>query len=67
MRRVSKMNENELRALISLLDDDDPGVKEQVEAELLALGETVIPRLEQAWAAAARFCHWLSSSKLVVP
>ena len=43
------MNENELRALISLLDDDDPGVKNQVEAELLALGETVIPKLEQAW------------------
>lgn len=43
------MNERELKALISLLDDEDPGVKNQVESELLALGENVIPRLEQAW------------------
>ncbi len=43
------MNEKELKALISLLDDDDPGVKNQVESELLALGEHVIPKLELAW------------------
>ncbi|MEM6345896.1 MAG: transglutaminase-like domain-containing protein [Bacteroidota bacterium] len=43
------MKETELKALISLLDDEDPGVKAHVEQQLLGLGQTVIPQLERAW------------------
>ncbi|MFK7924301.1 MAG: transglutaminase-like domain-containing protein [Bacteroidia bacterium] len=43
------MKEKELKALISLLDDEDSGVKAHVEQQLLGLGQTVIPQLEQAW------------------
>ncbi len=43
------MRENEFKALISLLEDDDPGVGSHVEDTLLAMGNAVIPRLEAAW------------------
>lgn len=43
------MKETELKALISLLEDDDPDVKGHVEQKLLSLGERVIPALENAW------------------
>lgn len=42
-------NENEVKALISLLDDTDTEVLEIVESQILNLGRTVIPLLEDAW------------------
>lgn len=43
------MKETELKALISLLEDDDPDVLAHVESQLLHLGVDVIPNLESAW------------------
>ena len=43
------MRENEFKALISLLEDDDPSVGSHVENTLLSMGDSVIPRLEAAW------------------
>lgn len=43
------MQENELKALISLLDDSDPEVYEHVTAKLLELGPKVVPALENEW------------------
>ncbi|MEO0471306.1 MAG: transglutaminase family protein, partial [Bacteroidota bacterium] len=43
------MKDSELQALISLLEDEDPGVKTHVEEQLLVMGATIIPRLEQVW------------------
>lgn len=43
------MNKKELSALISLLDDPDTDVFQQVRERLLMLGEKVIPVLEGAW------------------
>lgn len=43
------LNEKELRALVSLLDDDDKQVVAHVEERILTLGAAVIPFLEQQW------------------
>ncbi len=43
------MNKKELNALISLLDDPDEVVFDQVSLKFLSLGEEVIPVLENAW------------------
>ncbi len=43
------MNDNELNALISLLDDTDLTIVEQIEEKLLSMGKSVVPTLEQAW------------------
>ncbi len=43
------VNESELKALISLLDDTDAEVVSQVEERLFELGPTIIPSLEQPW------------------
>jgi regulator of sirC expression with transglutaminase-like and TPR domain len=43
------MEENELKALVSLLDDDDRQVVSHVEEKILSLGTTVIPHLEREW------------------
>ncbi len=43
------MKNSELQALISLLDDDDPGVERNVRNKLIELGQEVIPELENAW------------------
>jgi regulator of sirC expression with transglutaminase-like and TPR domain len=43
------LREQELNALISLLDDPDETVYGEIEAKLLTLGHTVIPLLEHAW------------------
>lgn len=43
------MKETEFKALISLLDDNDPDVEKHIEGKLLSMGEEVIPRLEAAW------------------
>lgn len=45
------MNERELQALITLLDDEDEVVYQEVSNRLLSLGETAIPYLERAWEA----------------
>ena len=39
----------EIKALIRLLDDDDPEVFESVNARILSYGAVVIPELEEAW------------------
>ncbi|MEM6768209.1 MAG: transglutaminase-like domain-containing protein [Bacteroidota bacterium] len=43
------MKDTEFRALVSLLDDDDPSVESHVSGKLLAMGESIIPRLEAIW------------------
>ena len=43
------INESEIKALISLLDDTDNEVVSQVEQRLFQLGIDVIPALEQNW------------------
>ncbi len=44
------MTNQEIKALISLLEDDDNEILTHVEERLGALGETVIPMLEDEWA-----------------
>ena len=43
------MEESEIKALISLLDDDDTQVVSHVEEKILSLGKEVIPFLEKEW------------------
>lgn len=43
------MEEKELKALVSLLDDDDKQVVTHVEEKILSLGTTIIPHLEKEW------------------
>ncbi|KAA6441672.1 hypothetical protein FEM33_01410 [Dyadobacter flavalbus] len=43
------MNQNEIKALISLLDDEDHEVSQHVEGKILSLGGNVIPFLETEW------------------
>lgn len=43
------MKESEFKALISLLEDDDPQVSSHVEKKLIDMGGDMIPRLELAW------------------
>lgn len=43
------MKETEFKALIRLLDDDDPEVGIHIQQTLISLGGEVIPRLEEAW------------------
>lgn len=43
------MKENELKALVSLLDDEDAQIVTHVEEKILSLGTSVIPFLEQEW------------------
>ena len=44
------MNEPEVKALISLLDDSDKEVFGHIEEKLISMGNDVIPFLEDAWA-----------------
>lgn len=46
---MKTLNENELKALISLLDDNDPDVFSHIEERLMLMGRNVIPVLEDAW------------------
>jgi regulator of sirC expression with transglutaminase-like and TPR domain len=46
---MEKLTENELSALVSLLDDTDAEVKTHVRERLLAMGQEVIPYLEKKW------------------
>jgi len=43
------MEERELKALVSLLDDDDQQIISHVEGKILSIGKTVIPFLEREW------------------
>ena len=43
------MTKNEIKALISLLDDSDYEVASHVEKQIVALGEGIIPYLEEEW------------------
>lgn len=43
------MQEKELKALISLLDDNDPEILSHVENKIFSIGEGIIPLLEQEW------------------
>jgi regulator of sirC expression with transglutaminase-like and TPR domain len=43
------MNKREIKALVSLLDDEDHEVSEHVEGRILSLGGSIIPFLESEW------------------
>lgn len=43
------MTESELKALVSLLDDDDKQITAHVEQKILSLGKQAIPFLEKEW------------------
>jgi regulator of sirC expression with transglutaminase-like and TPR domain len=43
------MTESELKALVSLLDDDDKQISTHVEEKILSIGKEVIPFLEHEW------------------
>ncbi len=43
------MTESELKALVSLLDDEDKQVSAHVEEKILSLGKIAIPFLEKEW------------------
>ncbi len=43
------MNDNEIKALVSLLDDEDSEVTQHVEGRIRQLGNTAIPFLETEW------------------
>ncbi|MFT4737683.1 MAG: regulator of sirC expression with transglutaminase-like and TPR domain [Paraglaciecola sp.] len=45
----SFMNNNQLKALVSLLEDDDLEVIDHVESEIKAFGTSIIPFLEDQW------------------
>lgn len=43
------MNDRELKALISLLEDEDHDILVQVEQKIISLGDAIIPYLEDEW------------------
>lgn len=43
------MEESEIKALVSLLSDDDREILEHVEKRILSLGDSAIPYLESEW------------------
>lgn len=43
------MDEKELHALVTLLDDPDQLISEEIENKLLSLGSEIIPSLEEYW------------------
>lgn len=43
------MDDKELKALVSLLDEEDPEVLTHVEQKIISLGGTIIPYLEEQW------------------
>ena len=43
------MNKREIKALVSLLDDEDHEVSEHVEEKIMSLGGGIIPFLESEW------------------
>ncbi len=47
--RMATISDQKFKALIRLLDDEDPDVSQQVWAELLAMGNEGVERLEAEW------------------
>jgi regulator of sirC expression with transglutaminase-like and TPR domain len=47
-----QLNDSEIKALISLLDDSDKDIYTHIEERLISLGKEVIPILEDAWSGA---------------
>ncbi|WP_338759964.1 transglutaminase-like domain-containing protein [Bernardetia sp. ABR2-2B] len=45
----NNLDEKELKALISLLEDDDIQILEHVENKILSIGQSIIPLLEDSW------------------
>lgn len=43
------LNQNEIKALISLLDDSDQEVRQHVETKILSMGDLIVPFLEAEW------------------
>ncbi len=43
------MNEKEMKALISLLDEEDTSILNHVEEKIMSIGGSIIPLLEQEW------------------
>ncbi len=43
------VEEKELKALVSLLDDEDQQIVSHVEGKILSIGKTIIPFLEREW------------------
>lgn len=43
------MNQNEIKALVSLLDDEDHEVIQHIEDKIISIGDMLIPFLETAW------------------
>lgn len=43
------MTDTEIKALVSLLDDEDTQIVNHVQEKILSLGTTIIPFLEQEW------------------
>ena len=46
---MEKMSDQQFKALVRLLDDEDPIVSQQVWSELLAMGQEGVNRLEAEW------------------
>src|SRR5690554_325937 len=46
---MEELNEKELHALVSLLDDPDPEVKTHVKGKIISLANSIIPFLEEKW------------------
>ena len=46
---TKKIEENELKALVSLLDDEDGDVVNHVEEKIISIGNQIIPFLEEEW------------------
>ncbi len=46
---MQQIDENELKALIYLLDDDDKEIAYHIEQKLLSIGLQVVPMLENQW------------------
>lgn len=44
------MTESEIKAMVSLLEDDDTDVLKHIESQIYSFGEQIIPYLEDEWA-----------------
>ncbi|MBL0343210.1 MAG: transglutaminase family protein [Bacteroidetes bacterium] len=49
---MTEPKEQEIKAMISLLDDNDPEIYAHIQDQLLSFGREVIPVLEEAWSSA---------------
>ena len=46
---MTTLKDTEIKALVSLLDDEDTQIISQIEDKILSLGTSIIPFLEQEW------------------